>query len=238
VSITTPAAYVATHPGFQSVKIGCSSKYRHRLKTLGSHGWVPYRVLAVSNLDMALAIEQAALFRIRHRLAVPAHLTPELIPDGWSETSSARLLPPASAWDLLCEEAAVLYLLPFVSHTAHYASTAVIRPSIADRSRICRAGVEAVQRDGLSAAEVAARFKVDVRTGQRWVRAAGLSQGPVRMPVAFTERTETNRRRRADAAAYMSDNPDATAADVGQKFGVSLRTVQRWIQTQEGEETQ
>jgi hypothetical protein len=57
------------------------------------------------------------------------------------------------------------------------------------------------------------------------------------LPTAFAERTAANRRRRADGIAYLSDNPDATPADVAQRFGVSLRTVQRWIQTQEGEET-
>lgn len=64
---------------------------------------------------------------------------------------------------------------------------------------------------------------------------AGLSQA---VPTAFVERTEANRRRRADALSYIGDNPDATAADVAQKFGVSLRTVQRWQQSEEGDETQ
>jgi hypothetical protein len=58
------------------------------------------------------------------------------------------------------------------------------------------------------------------------------------LPTAFVERTEANRQRRADATTFMRDNPDATPADVAQRFGVSLRTVQRWIQTQEGGETQ
>jgi hypothetical protein len=64
---------------------------------------------------------------------------------------------------------------------------------------------------------------------------AGLSPT---VPAAFAERTEAHRQRRADALQFLDDNPDATAADIAQKFGVSLRTVQRWTQTQEGEETQ
>lgn len=67
---------------------------------------------------------------------------------------------------------------------------------------------------------------------------ARLSQEPVQaVPEAFTERTEAARRRRADALQFLGDNPDVTAADIAHKFGVSLRTVQRWTQTQEGDET-
>jgi hypothetical protein len=50
------------------------------------------------------------------------------------------------------------------------------------------------------------------------------------VPPALAEHTEANRRRRADALAYMGDNPGATPADVAERFGVSLRTVQRWLQ--------
>jgi hypothetical protein len=64
---------------------------------------------------------------------------------------------------------------------------------------------------------------------------ARLSQ-PVPAPLA--EHTEANQRRRADALSYIGDNPDATAADVAAQFGVSLRTVQRWIQTQDEENAQ
>lgn len=232
------AAYVATHPDFESVKIGCSSKYRRRVKTLGSYGWVHYRALAVPNVDMALAVEQAALFEVRHRLGVPAHLTSDLMASGWSETSSARLLPPSSAWDVLCEAAAVMHLLPFVRHNAQYPLGAPIRPRTAARSRVYRAGVEAVQRDGLSAAEAAARFEVDIRTAQRWVKAAGLTPEVPDVPAAFAERTEAARRRRADAITYMRDNPDAVVAEIAQRFGVSTRTVQRWWQTQDEENAQ
>lgn len=55
------------------------------------------------------------------------------------------------------------------------------------------------------------------------------------VPPAFVERTEAHRRRRADAIAYMRDNPDAVVAEIAQRFGVSMRTVQRWSQNQEGE---
>lgn len=64
---------------------------------------------------------------------------------------------------------------------------------------------------------------------------AALSQ-PV--PTAFAERTEANRRRRADALQFIDDNPQAAPADIAARFGVSLRTVQRWQQTQEGDEAQ
>lgn len=55
---------------------------------------------------------------------------------------------------------------------------------------------------------------------------------PQAVPAAFAERTQAARRRRADALAFMGDNPQATPADVAARFGVSLRTVQRWIQAQ------
>lgn len=57
------------------------------------------------------------------------------------------------------------------------------------------------------------------------------------VPAPLAEHTEANRRRRAEALQFIDDNPDAEAADVAKQFGVSLRTVQRWIQAQEGDET-
>lgn len=59
---------------------------------------------------------------------------------------------------------------------------------------------------------------------------ARLSQ---QVPAPLAERTEANRRRRADALQFIGDNPDVEAVDVAARFGVSVRTVQRWLQTQD-----
>ncbi|MFD8919435.1 hypothetical protein ACFV0Y_16650 [Streptomyces sp. NPDC059569] len=45
------------------------------------------------------------LMQLRHRLHLPAHLTYDLFPEGWTETVSQGLIKPDGVWDLVCEEA-------------------------------------------------------------------------------------------------------------------------------------
>lgn len=113
----TPApglTYVLTHPGYRSVKVGFTTEGSDRIEGLGRRGWILHRSLRLQTPDLARAVEQAALFQIRHRLSVPVHLTADLMHAGWTETVSARLLPASAVWQLVCEEAGALYLAPVV----------------------------------------------------------------------------------------------------------------------------
>ncbi|MFF9240085.1 hypothetical protein ACF1AL_14800 [Streptomyces sp. NPDC014801] len=107
--------YVMTNEPFKSVKVGYTHAGSDRLRTLRKLGWRDFGVLVVATHRLARDIEQAALLEIRCRHFAPVHLTPELMPAGWTETVSANLLPPLAVWDIVCEQAALIQLAPSVS---------------------------------------------------------------------------------------------------------------------------
>jgi hypothetical protein len=106
--------YVAVQPDRGSVKVGCTMSGSRRLEMLSRYGWVLHRELYVVSTDLARAIEQAALFDLRHRLLVPVHLTAEDLPNGWTETASASLVSAPQMWHLVGDHAGAAYLAPVV----------------------------------------------------------------------------------------------------------------------------
>ncbi|MGW6557911.1 GIY-YIG nuclease family protein [Streptomyces hydrogenans] len=109
-----PVVYVLTHPEYKSTKVGHTHVPHARMRELGKYGWWPYRSLNVASKNMAWAIEQQSLFTLRHRLLVPAHLTSELLPAGWSETASQSLISSEEVWETVCVAAAETYMEPVI----------------------------------------------------------------------------------------------------------------------------
>lgn len=112
----TGITYVFTHSGLQSVKVGYTTPSAKRFGELRRRGWAPYRRLHSNSATLAREIEQAALFDIRFRLYVPPHLCSEQMPgiDGWTETSSLALITAAEAWEIVCQQAALIQLGPTI----------------------------------------------------------------------------------------------------------------------------
>lgn len=107
--------YVLTHPRYESVKVGVTTYGSRRKRDLWRRqGWLPYKELRLASKPIAETVEQSVLLHLRHRLLLPTHLTSDLMPEGWTETVSARLLPPAAVWDLVCIEAGELQMSPSV----------------------------------------------------------------------------------------------------------------------------
>lgn len=110
----TGITYVFSHPVLESVKVGYTTPSAKRFQELFRRGWAPYRFLRSESATLAREIEQAALFDIRFRLYVPAHLVREQLLgiDGWSETSSLTLISAAEVWEIVCQQAALIQLAP------------------------------------------------------------------------------------------------------------------------------
>lgn len=107
--------YVLTHPEFHSVKVGVTTYGSRRLRDLWRRqGWVPYKELRLASKPLAETVEQGVLLLLRHRFCLPPHLTYDLMPEGWTETVSARLMSAEAIWDLVCQEAGALQLSPSV----------------------------------------------------------------------------------------------------------------------------
>ncbi|WP_109030119.1 GIY-YIG nuclease family protein [Streptomyces rubrogriseus] len=107
--------YVLTHPEFGSVKVGVTTYGSRRMRDLWRRqGWVPYKELHLVSKPLAETVEQNVLLQLRHRFNIPAHLTHDLMPEGWTETVSARLMSPDAVWELVCLEAGVLQMSPSV----------------------------------------------------------------------------------------------------------------------------
>lgn len=112
----TGITYVLVHPGFRAVKVGYTSPKAKRLEEFGRRGWIVYRRLEVGAPEVARQIEQATLFEIRHRLYIPSYLTRnEMRAFGWTETSSLGLIEACKVWDIVCQQAGLLYLSPHVT---------------------------------------------------------------------------------------------------------------------------
>jgi hypothetical protein len=110
----TGLTYVVTHSEFGSVKVGCTTYQSRRLRDLWRQGWELHDALRLPSKGFAQMVEQGVLLHLRHRLGLPPHLTAELMPHGWSETVSARLIDAAGVWNLVCEEAAAIQMAPVV----------------------------------------------------------------------------------------------------------------------------
>jgi hypothetical protein len=106
--------YVLTNPDYGSSKIGHTHVPHARMRELGKYGWWQYRALNVASKNVAWAIEQRALFTLRHRLLVPQHLTAELLPAGWTETASQALISLEEVWQTVCVAAAEIHMEPEV----------------------------------------------------------------------------------------------------------------------------
>ncbi|NEA52396.1 hypothetical protein [Streptomyces sp. SID10815] len=107
--------YVLVHAEFESVKVGVTTYGSRRLRDLWRRqGWTSYKQLRLASKPLAETVEQGVLFQLRHRLALPAHLTHDLMPEGWTETVSACLIEADAVWNLVCLEAGALQLSPTV----------------------------------------------------------------------------------------------------------------------------
>jgi hypothetical protein len=104
--------YVMTHAPLNSVKIGYTHSGSDRMRTLRSLGWRDFGVLVLATHRLAWEVEQATLLQIRSRHLAPVHLTPEHLPNGWTETVSASLLSALTVWDMACEQAGLIQLSP------------------------------------------------------------------------------------------------------------------------------
>lgn len=112
----TGVTYVMTHGGYRSVKVGYTTPDSLRLSGLRRGGWEPFRQLVSDSASIAREVEQATLFELRFRLYIPAHLTRAQMRgvNGWTETSSMKLIDPDEVWELVCEQGALEQLAPVV----------------------------------------------------------------------------------------------------------------------------
>ena len=112
----TGITYVFIHPSLRSVKVGYTTPSANRFRELIRRGWTPYRRLNSKSATLAREIEQAALFDIRFRLYIPPHLCSEQMTgiDGWTETSSLALITATEAWEIVCQQAALIQLAPSI----------------------------------------------------------------------------------------------------------------------------
>jgi len=98
--------YLVVHPVRYAVKLGVGATGNGHNDRVAQHrrtGWILLHEVRFCDGAAALAVEQAVLRFLRQRGHRP-FLTRDQMPNGWSETFAAVLLPPATLWTVITEE--------------------------------------------------------------------------------------------------------------------------------------